>query len=36
MERLDGASQEQRSLELLQAVIMAARADGHIDDPSVP
>jgi uncharacterized membrane protein YebE (DUF533 family) len=32
MERLEGASQEQRSLELLQAVIMAARADGHIDD----
>jgi len=32
MERLEGAPQEQRSLELLQAVIMAARADGHIDD----
>ncbi|WP_108444692.1 tellurite resistance TerB family protein [Halomonas denitrificans] len=32
MERLEGASREQRSLELLQAVIMAARADGHIDD----
>ncbi|TLF52593.1 tellurite resistance TerB family protein [Halomonas urmiana] len=32
MERLEGVSQEQRSLELLQAVIMAARADGHIDD----
>ena len=32
MDRLEGTSQEQRSLELLQAVIMAARADGHIDD----
>ena len=32
MDRLEGASREQRSLELLQAVIMAARADGHIDD----
>lgn len=32
MERLDGASRERRSLELLQAVIMAARADGHIDE----
>jgi uncharacterized membrane protein YebE (DUF533 family) len=32
MEHLEGASREQRSLELLQAVIMAARADGHIDD----
>ncbi|MBB3189273.1 tellurite resistance TerB family protein [Halomonas cerina] len=32
MERLAGQSQEERSLELLQAVIMAARADGHIDD----
>ncbi|SEK90542.1 tellurite resistance TerB family protein [Halomonas daqiaonensis] len=32
MEQLEGKAQEQRSLELLQAVIMAARADGHIDD----
>ncbi|QFU01186.1 Inner membrane protein YebE [Halomonas sp. THAF5a] len=32
MERLEGASRERRSLELLQAVIMAARADGHIDE----
>lgn len=32
VERLKGQPQEQRSLELLQAVIMAARADGHIDD----
>lgn len=32
VERLEGQPQEQRSLELLQAVIMAARADGHIDD----
>lgn len=31
VERLDGEVREQRSLELLQAVIMAARADGHID-----
>lgn len=29
---LDGQAQEQRSLEILQAMIMAARADGHIDD----
>ncbi|MFN2331216.1 MAG: tellurite resistance TerB family protein [Halomonas sp.] len=32
MERLGGEALEQRSLELLQAMIMAARADGHIDD----
>lgn len=32
MEQLQGDAREQRSLELLQAVIMAARADGHIDD----
>ncbi|MGM0982441.1 MAG: tellurite resistance TerB family protein [Pseudomonadota bacterium] len=32
MEELEGKAREQRSLELLQAVIMAARADGHIDD----
>ncbi|MBY5969268.1 MULTISPECIES: tellurite resistance TerB family protein [Halomonas] len=31
LEELNGAAQEQRSLEVLQAVIMAARADGHID-----
>ncbi|WP_168013320.1 tellurite resistance TerB family protein [Halomonas salinarum] len=29
---LDGRAQEQRSLEILQAMIMAARADGHIDE----
>lgn len=32
MEQLQGAAQEQRSMALLQAVILAARADGHIDD----
>ncbi|UYG06374.1 tellurite resistance TerB family protein [Halomonas sp. M4R1S46] len=32
MERLQGESREQRSLALLQAMIMAARADGHIDE----
>ncbi len=32
VERLDGADRERRSLEILQAMIMAARADGHIDD----
>ncbi|MGJ7458977.1 tellurite resistance TerB family protein [Halomonas sp. RA08-2] len=32
VERLGGQALEERSLELLQAVIMAARADGHIDD----
>lgn len=31
VEVLEGELQEQRSLELLQAMIMAARADGHID-----
>lgn len=29
---LNGEIQERRSLELLQAMIMAARADGHIDE----
>lgn len=32
MEQLQGNHQEQRSTALLQAMIMAARADGHIDD----
>lgn len=32
VEALSGEMQEQRSLELLQAMIMAARADGHIDE----
>ncbi|NWO09340.1 tellurite resistance TerB family protein [Chromohalobacter salexigens] len=32
VEVLDGEHQERRSLELLQAMIMAARADGHIDE----
>lgn len=32
VERLAGQSRERRSLELLQAMIMAARADGHIDE----
>ncbi|GHC31852.1 tellurite resistance TerB family protein [Aidingimonas halophila] len=32
LEKLQGQQQEQRSLEILQAMIMAARADGHIDD----
>ncbi|NWO55757.1 tellurite resistance TerB family protein [Chromohalobacter israelensis] len=32
VEALDGEYQERRSLELLQAMIMAARADGHIDE----
>ncbi|NIC04193.1 tellurite resistance TerB family protein [Billgrantia bachuensis] len=31
VEELEGEYQERRSLELLQAMIMAARADGHID-----
>ncbi|MBF59488.1 MAG: hypothetical protein CME80_17495 [Halomonas sp.] len=31
VEALSGEYQERRSLELLQAMIMAARADGHID-----
>ncbi|WP_447553692.1 tellurite resistance TerB family protein [Vreelandella sp. EE22] len=32
VEVLTGELQERRSLELLQAMIMAARADGHIDE----
>lgn len=32
VEVLEGDNQERRSLELLQAMIMAARADGHIDE----
>ncbi|WP_311950375.1 tellurite resistance TerB family protein [Halomonas piscis] len=32
VEVLDGDGQERRSLELLKAMIMAARADGHIDE----
>ncbi|MGQ7261576.1 tellurite resistance TerB family protein [Vreelandella sp. V005] len=32
VEVLSGDVQERRSLELLQAMIMAARADGHIDE----
>ncbi|WP_207060888.1 tellurite resistance TerB family protein [Motiliproteus sp. SC1-56] len=32
LEQLDGNAQEQRGLEILQAMIMAARADGHIDE----
>lgn len=32
VEQLDSQAREQRSLELLQAMILAARADGHIDD----
>lgn len=32
MEQLQGNDQDKRSLALLQAMIMAARADGHIDD----
>ncbi len=32
LDRLQGQAREQRSLEILQAMIMAARADGHIDD----
>jgi uncharacterized membrane protein YebE (DUF533 family) len=31
LEQLQGQAQEQRGLEILQAMIMAARADGHID-----
>ncbi|MBW4935850.1 tellurite resistance TerB family protein [Marinobacter sp. F4206] len=31
LEQLQGQEQEQRGLEILQAMIMAARADGHID-----
>lgn len=32
VEQLSGRAVEQRSLELLQALIMAARADGHVDE----
>jgi uncharacterized membrane protein YebE (DUF533 family) len=32
VELLEGQAREQRSLEILQAMIMAARADGHIDE----
>ncbi|WGI24462.1 tellurite resistance TerB family protein [Halomonas alkaliantarctica] len=32
VDALSGEYQERRSLELLQAMIMAARADGHIDE----
>ena len=31
LEQLQGDAQERRGLEILQAMIMAARADGHID-----
>ncbi|SET73978.1 Uncharacterized membrane protein YebE, DUF533 family [Marinobacter segnicrescens] len=31
IEQLQGQAREQRGLEILQAMIMAARADGHID-----
>jgi len=31
LEQLQGKAREQRGLEILQAMIMAARADGHID-----
>jgi len=31
LEQLQGADQERRGLEILQSMIMAARADGHID-----
>lgn len=31
LEQLQGSEQERRGLEILQAMIMAARADGHID-----
>lgn len=31
LEQLQGQAQEQRGLEILQAMIMAARADGHVD-----
>jgi uncharacterized membrane protein YebE (DUF533 family) len=31
LEQLVGPAQEQRGLEILQAMIMAARADGHVD-----
>ncbi|MDO3722896.1 tellurite resistance TerB family protein [Marinobacter sp. chi1] len=32
IEQLHGSEQEQRGLEILQAMILAARADGHIDE----
>lgn len=32
LEQLQGSAQEQRGLEILQAMIMAARADGHVDN----
>lgn len=32
VERLQGEAGERRSLEILQAMIMAARADGHVDE----
>lgn len=32
VEQLAGQESDRRSLELLQALIMAARADGHVDD----
>ncbi|WP_163559690.1 tellurite resistance TerB family protein [Halomonas sp. NO4] len=32
VERLGGEARDRRSLELLQAMILAARADGHVDD----
>jgi uncharacterized membrane protein YebE (DUF533 family) len=32
VEQLQGPSGERRSLEILQAMIMAARADGHLDE----
>lgn len=32
VDKLQGQDRERRSLEILQAMIMAARADGHIDD----
>lgn len=31
LEQLQGSEQDQRGLEILQAMIMAARADGHVD-----
>jgi uncharacterized membrane protein YebE (DUF533 family) len=31
LEQLQGPDQERRGLEILQAMIMAARADGHVD-----
>ncbi|MBL3557413.1 MULTISPECIES: tellurite resistance TerB family protein [Marinobacter] len=31
LEQLQGSAQDQRGLEILQAMIMAARADGHVD-----